>query len=103
MVMIMKCLRCGYCCTPYDVIVPLKDLPDDYYDNLESYNLEDYAKHKPAGEKCWNLSFDESGKAVCLIHEEEFYVDCPCDQFGQIERGNTYCRMGEYQLKFREG
>ena len=86
----------------YDVIVPLKQLPDAYYDNPKAYNLDDYAKHKPTGEKCWNLIFDEDGKAGCLIHDKGFYKDCPCDSHGQIERGNTNCRMGEYQLKLRK-
>ena len=94
----MKCLRCGYCCVSYDVIVPLKAAPEN--PNEWDNGMEEYAKHKPTGEACWNLIYDiETREASCLIHDEDFFADSPCDQFGQIERKKTdVCRMGEYIL-----
>ena len=76
----MKCLRCGYCCIAYDVIVPLS---------------KEEAAYKPNGQLCWNLEFNGE-EAYCKIHEEDFFIDSPCDQFTQIEQGETNCRMGDY-------
>lgn len=85
---IFNCLRCGYCCVAYDVI-----LPDGTY--------------KKGGTICPNLSFNEEG-ACCSIHGQKLaliyngkkhyhsWKNTPCGQHGQIGDGD--CRMGKYLL-----
>lgn len=86
----MICLRCGYCCINYDVIIV--DKPEL---GIKTSNL----KHKPSGIKCQHLIGDIPGQYSCAIHDQPWYEETPCFQHGQIETGNTECRMGVYQLK----
>ena len=84
----MICLRCGHCCVAYDVIV-LKD-----YDKEVS---EDNHFYKENGKACPHLIRDpnDDQKTICTQHDKKFFVDSPCDQYGQIEHGNTNCRTGD--------
>lgn len=84
----MICLRCGYCCVEYMVI-----LPDGQY--------------KPSGVECPNLDWDEEGKARCTIYGQSFFIayetvkweDTPCGQYSQIEATpQDKCRMGAHLL-----
>lgn len=59
-------------------------------------------KHKPSGVKCQHLVGDKPGEYSCTIHSEPWYEETPCFRHGQIEQGNTECRMGVYQLKLLE-
>ena len=79
----MKCVRCGYCCVAYDVI-----LPDGSY--------------KENGRQCKYLTWD-GDKACCSIHGQTTecggyrhrWSETPCGQHGQIERKKTdLCRIG---------
>lgn len=91
----MICLRCGYCCQNYHVVLP------------------DGSLHEGLGKDCKYLTWDEDGKAVCTIHgriarlviegvmHEIPWDETPCGQYSQIEKGNTPCRMGEYVLERR--
>ena len=89
----MKCLRCSYCCTMYDVIIIA---PNRVTVNLDLTDESVYM-HKPTGFKCPHLTFVD-GKAHCRIHQFSWFKDSPCDQFTQVENGDTNCRIGEYML-----
>lgn len=85
----MICLRCGYCCIQYDVIIV-----DDPDIGIEESNM----KHKPNGVRCQHL-VGEAGECACAIHDRPWYNETPCWQFGQIEpSADTECRMGVYVL-----
>ncbi len=84
----MICLRCGYCCEKYAVVLP------------------DGSLHDGSG-PCKYLKRDKDNKAVCIIHGKEFkhnafgskftipWSETPCGQFTQIERSNSPCRIGK--------
>ena len=81
----MICLRCGWCCVVHAVI-----LPDGEY--------------KTSGKQCQYLEWDTEGKATCTVHGKSFVLDghrhswkqTPCGSHGQLEKGNTECRMGAF-------
>lgn len=85
----MKCLRCGYCCINYDVII---------VDNADVGPIKGNLKHKPTGKKCQHLKRNEHGGYFCMLHDYPWYKETPCFAHSQIERGNTECRMGAYIL-----
>lgn len=86
----MKCLHCGHCCIHYDVIIV-----DDPKIGLVQGNLI----HKPSGVKCQHLLGDKVGEYSCSIHNEPWYEETPCFEFGQIESNvNDLCRVGEHIL-----
>lgn len=85
----MKCLRCGYCCVVYAVVLPNGDF-------------------KQQMTECEFLEWDED-KATCTIHDqpgtleykgEEIrykWSETPCGQHGQTENSpDDECRMGRY-------
>ncbi len=86
----MKCLRCGYCCINYDVIII-----DDGKLPLSETNI----KHKPSGVACQHLIGTKPGEYSCAIHDHPDYNQTPCFDFTQVERQDSDCRMGVYQLK----
>jgi Fe-S-cluster containining protein len=91
----MKCLRCGYCCINYDVII---------VDNPKLGIVESNLKHKPSGIKCQHLIGNAPGKYSCTIHNEKWYKETPCFAFSQIESDiNSPCRIGENVLKNLKG
>ncbi len=87
----MICLRCGYCCHRYFVIII-----DDPKKGAEENNL---ILHEGDGTPCKHLSGNEPGKYSCNIHSEKYYKETPCFSHGQIERSpNEECRIGRYIL-----
>lgn len=86
----MKCLRCGYCCSNYFVIIV-----DDPEKGINEDNL---ICHKGKSE-CKHLKGSEPGKYSCTIHDYPWYDETPCFSHGQIEQKDSNCRMGEYILK----
>jgi hypothetical protein len=90
----MICLRCGHCCKHYMVAIvadPDKGISED---NLEV--------NKGDGTPCRHLKGDKPGEYSCAIHDKSWYCETPCFAHGQIEQGNTNCRLGEHILKQRE-
>jgi len=87
----MICLRCGHCCHHYCVVIV-----DDPDKGITNDNL---LYHEGKGEPCKHLRGDTPGKYYCSIHDRNWYNETPCAHHGQIERGNTNCRMGEYILE----
>lgn len=83
----MKCLRCGYCCISYNVVILID--PDK---GMEEGNV----RLKPTGERCMHLRGDTSGQYSCAIHDHPIYKETPCFDFGQIEYSpDDPCRIGE--------
>jgi len=87
----MKCLRCGHCCTNYFVVIV--DVP-------ELGINEDNLKCKEQPGRCQHLQGDQPGQHSCAIHDESWYKDTPCFEYGQIETDvDTPCRIGTYVLQ----
>jgi len=89
----MECLRCGYCCCFYDVIIISPDAIDAS-GNVDFNNDRSY-QHKPTGEQCPHLSW-ENDIASCGIHEHSWFRKTPCHAFTQIGDHGAPCRMGFY-------
>ena len=87
----MICLRCGYCCRAYTVVIV-----DDPEKGIVEDNL---ILHDGDGTPCKHLRGDKPGEYSCALHDYPWYKKTPCFQHGQIERSNTNCRIGEYMLK----
>lgn len=86
----MICLRCGYCCENYCVIIV--DNPDK---GLAKDNLICHDGKGP----CKHLKGDVVGEYSCVVHNKPWYKKTPCFSHGQIERSkDTPCRIGEYIL-----
>lgn len=87
----MKCLRCGYCCIHYEVIIiadPAKPLSAD---NIQA---------KPSGQRCPHLVGNAAGSYSCAVHDHPDYEQTPCFDFTQVEASpDDPCRMGVYILK----
>lgn len=93
----MKCLRCGYCCSHYAVVIV--DDPEIGFDPMKDENLVTHEGNGP----CKHLRGDKPGEFSCAIHDKPWYPLTPCAQFEQIGRPEAECRMGRYQLdKFQE-
>lgn len=90
----MVCLRCGYCCKNY--IVGIVDDPDK---GIEEDNI---IAHMGDGTPCKHLRGDKPGEYSCAIHDRPWYEETPCYSHGQVEKGNTNCRMGEYLLSLNK-
>ena len=89
----MICLRCGYCCKNYAVVIV-----DDPAKGIREDNL---ILHEGLGSSCKHLQGNKPGEYSCALHEYTWYKETPCSQHEQIERENSPCRMGEYILKNR--
>jgi len=86
----MKCLRSGYCCIQYDVIILI---------NPDKGANDENVIHKKSGEKCPHLIGKGPGDYSCAIHDHPEYLFTPCYQFGQVEQKVTdVCRLGEHVL-----
>jgi len=87
----MICLRCGYCCLNYLVVVvkdPNIGIANDNFIALDGTK------------RCPHLEGNEPGKYSCKIHEYDWFKDTPCSEHGQIEtQACNLCRVGEYKLK----
>ena len=86
----MKCLRCGYCCTHYNVVIvdnPEKGLTQD--------NLILHSGNGP----CKHLTGKGPGKYNCALHDYPWYKETPCADYTQIEHDSgEECRTGRYVL-----
>jgi len=87
----MRCLRCGYCCKNYVVVIV-----DDPEKGISEDNL---IVHKGDGTPCKHLRGDKPGEYFCGIHDYPWYDQTPCFAYGQIEQRDTNCRMGDFLLK----
>jgi hypothetical protein len=86
----MICLRCGYCCIEYVVVIV-----NDPAKGIRQTNLS----IKPSGERCKHLIGTAIGQFSCALHKYKWYMKTPCFAHSQIEQQNSNCRIGEYKLK----
>lgn len=91
----MICLRCGHCCMNYAVVIV-----DDPKKGMTEENLKGIGFNGP--ERCQHLVGNKPGEYLCRVHDRRWYRRTPCYSHGQVEKGNTPCRMGEYVLKMVE-
>lgn len=89
----MICLRCGYCCKNYLVMIV-----DDPEKGLVESNI---IAHMGDGTPCKHLKGDKPGEYSCGVHDQPWYEETPCFSHGQIEKGNTNCRLGEHLLSLK--
>ena len=86
----MKCLRCGYCCKAYMVVI---------VDDPEKGISEDNLKARKGDDSCQHLKGDKPGEYSCAIHDYPWYKKTPCYTHGQIEHDeNDECRLGRWIL-----
>lgn len=90
----MKCLRCGYCCIKYMVVIvddPALGLAED---NLIIKNTDEWCKH---------LVGNKPGEYSCAIHDYPWYDQTPCWQYTQVELSlDDPCRTGEWMLEHKD-
>ncbi len=86
----MICLRCGYCCIHYEVIIVNDPALGIREDNL-------VPKH--TGDRCPHLRGNEKGKFSCALHGYRYYRRTPCYEYTQIEHKSTPCRWGIKWMK----
>ncbi len=84
----MICLRCGYCCHRYPVMIV--DDPDN------PISEDNIVAHKGNG-PCKHLEGDKRGKYSCKVHSKSWYKETPCFSYGQVEGSiDSECRLGRY-------
>ena len=92
----MICLQCGRCCSfPVGIVKPEYV---DIYDPTESdfEKVKSWIMIKKEGEECPHIKW-EGDKAICSVHDKEWFSDTPCGRHGQIEESITdKCRTGEW-------
>jgi hypothetical protein len=96
MVGLMVCLRCGYCCFGYDVIIVDPKVITKTF-KLHS-DLSEELIHKPCNQFCPHQTWDKD-TSICKLHQFKWYKQTPCFQHSQLEAKNTNCRLGEYLRK----
>ena len=85
----MKCLRCGYCCLHYAVVIV-----DDPEKGICKDNI---IVRKGDGTPCEHLRGNKPGEYICSIHHYPWFAETPCGQFTQVERSpNNFCRIGQF-------
>lgn len=68
-------------------------------DDLEKGIIEgNFIVYEGNGQGCKHLEGNKSGEYSCAIHHYPWFPETPCGRHGQIEQGNTNCRLGEYIL-----
>ena len=86
----MICLRCGYCCHKYLVMIA-----DDPSKPISEENI---IAHRGDG-PCKHLEGSTPGDYSCKVHSKNWYGGTPCFSHGQIESSpDDECRMGRYIL-----
>ena len=84
----MICLRCGYCCHRYMVVIV-----DDPDKGIKKDNLISHDGNGP----CKHLEGTKPGEYFCKVHSKKWYKETPCYSHGQIEKNvDCNCRLGEY-------
>ena len=88
----MVCLRCGYCCRHYFVVIV-----DDPEIGLKEGNQR---IHAGGGERCKHLRGDKPGEYACAVRTKPWYKETPCYAHGQVEMSiKDECRIGRYVME----
>jgi len=86
----MICLRCGYCCQKYLVIIV-----DEPNKGLVESNLVTHEGDKD----CKHLLGSKPGEYSCALHGYKWYAETPCAEHAQVEySSDTPCRIGKHIL-----
>ena len=85
----MICLRCGYCCKHYAVVIV-----DDPSKGLQQDNLICY----PGDSQCKHLQGTTPGTYLCTLHDYPWYSNTPCYAFDQVGVDTAECRVGRYMI-----
>lgn len=86
----MKCLRCGYCCCHYLVIILI-----DPNKGLIEENVKGHGTNGP--ERCMHLRGHKFGEYSCAIHDHPLYSETPCASHNSdTETGTGECQIGKY-------
>ena len=81
----MICLRCGYCCINYMVVI---------VDNPEIGIKEDnLISHEGNGMPCKHLVGSKKGFLKCNIHHYSWFKETPCAKHTQIETKNSLLKL----------
>ena len=84
----MICLRCGYCCHKFMVMIV-----DDPSKGIAHENIICHEGNGP----CKHLEGNSPGNYSCKIHSKRWYKKTPCYTHGQIESSPlSECRMGRF-------
>ena len=92
----MLCMRCGYCCVKYSVvIINPKYINEDL--NFDDPSIESKLMYKPSDEWCPHLTKKNKSSFHCSVHNKTWYKNTPCFSHTQIEPSeDSKCRMGDY-------
>lgn len=91
----MICLRCGYCCKNYMVVI----VDDPEKEDSLLFQEENLIALEGNGTPCKHLRDDKPGSYWCDIHHYPWFKDTPCGQYDQIGKENAPCRIGKYKLE----
>ncbi len=96
----MKCIRCGFCCIEYDVVIVKPEFVDDF--DHENFNEDQEHKlmFKGCGEKCPHLQINTDDHTTsCSVHNKPWFSGTPCDTHHVMGDADKPCRIGEYCFK----
>ena len=98
----MICLRCGYCCIKYDVVIIHPKYIHEPIDVLDKSVMEKFMI-KRGGKWCPHLEEINKHTFSCKVHDKPWFKNTPCFDYSQIEQAELdKCRMGIYVNKNRE-
>lgn len=86
----MRCVRCGYCCHHYPVVI--------ISDPEKGFVEGNFEVHKGNGEPCKYLKGGKPGEYECTVHTRPWYEDTPCARHATIFGDKIACQLGEHIL-----
>lgn len=86
----MKCLKCGYCCLNFLIVIIKEPKKGIVEGNLEALD---------GTKRCPHLIGNKPGEYSCSIHHYDWFKDTPCGEYSQVERQERNCRTGDYIIK----
>lgn len=93
----MKCIRCGYCCFAFDVIIVKPENIDDFDPDGDESEMSKLM-HKKGDTICPHLKLDDGDIATCKVHDKPWYKTTPCYYHTVIGNLEDACRVGVYHL-----
>ena len=92
----MICLKCGYCCVKYGVVIINPKYINEELD-FEDPDFEKKLQFKESDKWCPHLIEKSKFIYSCKIHKKPWYKNTPCFNHTQIESSDiSKCRMGNY-------
>lgn len=97
----MRCLRCGYCCIKYCVVVVKPEYIDEDL-NFEDLSIREKLMFKDSDIWCPHLEELNKFTFSCKVHDKPWFNKTPCFDFSQIEQSESNCRLGTYVSNCKE-